>query len=90
MRRHFSHQSLQRQGCLTLRNIAARVPEVRAILLDAGAEDVLRVRQLLLYLYRSYSQQSYTRSEKNFKFVFYVVVLIIKVAPVRYRIFYYL
>jgi hypothetical protein len=42
MRRHFSHQSLQRQGCLTLRNIAARSPEIRAILLDAGAEQVLR------------------------------------------------
>ena len=88
MRRHFSHQSLQRQGCLTLRNIAARVPEVRAILLDAGAEDVLRVRQLLLYFYRSYSQQSYTRSENFLKLFFDVVVLIIKVSPVRYRIFY--
>ena len=44
MRRHFSHQSMQRQGCLAIRNIAARSPEVRSQLLDAGVEDVLRVR----------------------------------------------
>lgn len=47
MRKHFAHQALQRQGCLAIRNIAARSPDVRSLLLDAGAEEVLRV---LVYL----------------------------------------
>lgn len=42
MRRYKDKQSLQRQCCLAVRNIAARSPDVRQILLDAGVEDVLR------------------------------------------------
>lgn len=42
MRRHKDKQPLQRQCCLAVRNIAARSPDVRQILLDAGVEDVLR------------------------------------------------
>jgi hypothetical protein len=42
MRRHKDKQPLQRQCCLAVRNIAARSPDVRQILLDAGIEDVLR------------------------------------------------
>ena len=42
MRRHSDRVAFQRQGCLAIRNIAARCPELRAILLDAGVEGVLR------------------------------------------------
>lgn len=42
MRRHGDKPSLQRQGCLTFRNIAARCPHLHPKLLDAGAEEVLR------------------------------------------------
>lgn len=33
---------LQRQGCLAIRNLVARSPELREPILDAGAETVLR------------------------------------------------
>jgi len=36
------HANLQRQGCLALRNIVARSPELREPILDGGAETVLR------------------------------------------------
>lgn len=42
MRRYSDRSGLQRQGCLTIRNIAARGPELRPLLLDAGFEDILR------------------------------------------------
>lgn len=42
MRRHGDRSALQRQGCLAVRNIAARCPELRTQLLDAGLEPVLR------------------------------------------------
>lgn len=42
MRRYSDRSGLQRQGCLTVRNIAARGPELRPVLLDAGFEDILR------------------------------------------------
>jgi armadillo repeat-containing protein 6 len=42
MRKHEDKPSLQRQGCLAIRNIAARSPELRTRILDTGAEEVLR------------------------------------------------
>ena len=42
MRKHQDKPSLQRQGCLAIRNIAARSPELRGKILDCGAEEVLR------------------------------------------------
>ncbi len=42
MRRHKDKAALLRQGCLAVRNIAARCPEYRGNLLDAGFEPVLR------------------------------------------------
>lgn len=42
MRRFSDKGALQRQACLLLRNIAARCPELRGQLLDAGVEGVLR------------------------------------------------
>lgn len=42
MRRYADKSGLLRQGCLTVRNIAARCPELRALLLDAGFEEILR------------------------------------------------
>lgn len=42
MRYHDDRQSLLRQGCLTIRNIAGRCPELRGSLLDSGVEVVLR------------------------------------------------
>lgn len=42
MRKHTDKPSLQRQGCLAIRNIAARSPALRTRILDCGAEEVLR------------------------------------------------
>lgn len=42
MRRHADRPAVQRQGCLAFRNMAARCPEFRLAMLDAGAEEVLR------------------------------------------------
>eukprot|EP00975_Prorocentrum_lima_P027983 5885079-Prorocentrum_lima.AAC.1 len=43
MRRHPDAVNLQRQGCLALRNMAARgSPLLREQILDEGAEEVLR------------------------------------------------
>jgi len=42
LRRHADKSAVQRQGCLTVRNISARCPEYRMAFLDAGAEAVLR------------------------------------------------
>jgi hypothetical protein len=42
MRRYADRSGLLRQGCLTVRNIAARCPELRPTLLDAGFEELLR------------------------------------------------
>ena len=42
MRFHIDRSGLLRQGALTIRNISARCPELRPILLDAGFEDILR------------------------------------------------
>jgi hypothetical protein len=42
MRKFFEREALQRQGCLLIRNIAGRCPELRGVLLDAGIEPVLR------------------------------------------------
>ena len=42
MDRHQDKVALQRQACLTARNIAARCPELRPQLLDAGLESRLR------------------------------------------------
>jgi len=42
LRRHADRAAVQRQGCLAFRNIAARCPQHRNALLDAGAEAVLR------------------------------------------------
>lgn len=42
MRKFPEKTSLQRQGCLLLRNIAGRCPELRGTLLDCGVENVLR------------------------------------------------
>mmetsp|Transcript_25869 Transcript_25869/g.48557 ORF Transcript_25869/g.48557 Transcript_25869/m.48557 type:complete len:326 (+) Transcript_25869:709-1686(+) len=43
MRRHADKPALQRQACLAFRNIAARCPHLHNRLLDAGAEEVLRI-----------------------------------------------
>lgn len=42
MRRFPDREALQRQACLTVRNIAGRCPELHPLLLDAGVENVLR------------------------------------------------
>lgn len=42
MQRHEDRVSLLRQGSLAIRNIAARCPDLRSHLLDAGVETVLR------------------------------------------------
>ena len=42
MRRHESKVALQRQGCLCVRNIAARCEQLRSLILDAGLEPLLR------------------------------------------------
>lgn len=42
MRFHIDRSGLLRQGSLTIRNISARCPELRSIILDAGFEDILR------------------------------------------------
>jgi len=42
MRSYSDRAGLLRQGALTVRNIAARCPDLRPILLDAGLEDILR------------------------------------------------
>ena len=42
MRKYPDKGALQRQACLSVRNIAARCPEFRNTLLDAGVETVLR------------------------------------------------
>jgi hypothetical protein len=42
MTRHSKLQALLRQGCPTLRNIAARCVDLRTKLLDDGAENILR------------------------------------------------
>ena len=42
MQRYTQCTPLQRQGALLFRNIAARCPDLRPILLDAGAEAALR------------------------------------------------
>jgi hypothetical protein len=42
MRRHEMKISLQRQACLTIRNIASRCPELRRRILDSGVEPMLR------------------------------------------------
>lgn len=42
MRKFFDRDGLQRQACLTIRNIAGRCPELRGMLLDSGIESVLR------------------------------------------------
>lgn len=42
MRKYSQKGSLQRQACLAIRNIAARSPDLRNIILDAGVEPVLR------------------------------------------------
>lgn len=42
MRKFSDKTALQRQGCLLIRNIAARCPELRNILLDGGVENILR------------------------------------------------
>ncbi len=42
MRKFFDRDGLQRQACLTIRNIAGRCPELRSLLLDSGVESVLR------------------------------------------------
>lgn len=42
MRRYSDKSGLLRQGCLTVRNIAARCPELRQVLLDAGMEEIMR------------------------------------------------
>lgn len=42
MRKHSLRPALLRQACLTVRNIAARCPDLRESLLDAGMETVLR------------------------------------------------
>jgi hypothetical protein len=42
MSNHKSAAALQRQGCLLIRNIAARCPEHREALLDVGLEGLLR------------------------------------------------
>jgi hypothetical protein len=47
MRRHSEKGSVQRQACLAFRNIAARCPDLRAAMLDAGVESVLRSAGLL-------------------------------------------
>eukprot|EP01039_Chlorochromonas_danica_P003784 gene3784-4134_t len=47
MRSFAQKDLLQRQACLTLRNIAGRCPDLRPILLDAGAEAVLRAAGMM-------------------------------------------
>ena len=42
MRRHSDRGAVQRQACLAIRNIAARCPDLRNVMLDAGIESVLR------------------------------------------------
>jgi armadillo repeat-containing protein 6 len=42
MRRHEQKVSLQRQACLTIRNIASRCPELRRRILDGNVEVMLR------------------------------------------------
>lgn len=42
MRKYSDKEALQRQACLTIRNIAGRCPSLRGVLLDAGVEHVLR------------------------------------------------
>eukprot|EP00611_Tribonema_gayanum_P030890 TRINITY_DN8729_c0_g1_i1.p1 TRINITY_DN8729_c0_g1~~TRINITY_DN8729_c0_g1_i1.p1 ORF type:complete len:609 (-),score=179.70 TRINITY_DN8729_c0_g1_i1:450-2228(-) len=42
MRRHANCVPLQRQCCLFIRNVAARCPELRPVLLDEGFEDLLK------------------------------------------------
>jgi hypothetical protein len=42
MRAHPAKQALQRQGCLALRNIVSRNRDLCPLLLDLGAEDVIR------------------------------------------------
>eukprot|EP01038_Epipyxis_sp_PR26KG_P005435 gene5435-7528_t len=42
MHKHKDAQALLRQGCLLIRNIAGRCPEFRSLLLDNGAESILR------------------------------------------------
>lgn len=42
MRRHEQKVSLQRQACLTIRNIASRCPELRRRILDCNVEVMLR------------------------------------------------
>ena len=43
MRRHADKGAMQRQACLTIRNIAGRCQDLKGVLLDAGAEPLLRV-----------------------------------------------
>jgi len=47
MRRHSEKGNVQRQACLAFRNIAARCPDLRSAMLDAGVEPVLRAAGLL-------------------------------------------
>lgn len=42
MRKFPDRDVLQRQACLTIRNVAGRCPELHSVLLDAGMEHVLR------------------------------------------------
>ena len=42
MRRHTDKGAMQRQACLSIRNIAGRCPDLKGVLLDAGAEPLLR------------------------------------------------
>jgi hypothetical protein len=42
LRKFSDRESLQRQACLSVRNIAGRCPELHSVLLDAGMEGVLR------------------------------------------------
>lgn len=42
LRKFADRDVLQRQACLTVRNIAGRCPELHSVLLDAGMETVLR------------------------------------------------
>jgi armadillo repeat-containing protein 6 len=42
MRRHADKGALQRQGCLAVRNMSARCPDLHAPLLDVGMEAILR------------------------------------------------
>lgn len=42
MRFHHSHYGVQRQGCMMIRNVVVRCPELRAGVLELGAEKVIR------------------------------------------------